>query len=247
MDRDSEHRRDFALTREDAWPCVWMTAGVVAYKLCDHDFDCENCPLDIGLRGGDRPCDDILSVPVIEDLRFPDDRLYHPSHTWAQPVGEDRVRCGIDAFAASLLRNSTKLILPAPRAELRQGLVGFWISGSDRPMPILSPVSGRVDRGNPAARERPSRVVESAYDLGWLVEVTCTDWARQSKALIDASRMEQRTSRQVASLRRRVSRFVDAHADAVGPTMADGGERIGQIEALLGTARYRKIVISFLA
>jgi hypothetical protein len=25
--------------------CVWMTAGVLTYKLCNHDMDCENCML----------------------------------------------------------------------------------------------------------------------------------------------------------------------------------------------------------
>ena len=27
-------------------PCVWMSAGLISYKLCDRGFDCENCPLD---------------------------------------------------------------------------------------------------------------------------------------------------------------------------------------------------------
>ena len=35
----------------DAEPCIWMSAGLVSYKLCDRDFDCGNCPLDAALRG----------------------------------------------------------------------------------------------------------------------------------------------------------------------------------------------------
>lgn len=27
-------------------PCIWMEAGVVKYKLCDHNFDCNTCPFD---------------------------------------------------------------------------------------------------------------------------------------------------------------------------------------------------------
>lgn len=35
--------------------CVWMRAGVVTYKLCDRDFDCEHCPLDAALRNEPLP------------------------------------------------------------------------------------------------------------------------------------------------------------------------------------------------
>lgn len=31
--------------------CVWMQAGVVGYKLCDREFDCDLCPFDAALRG----------------------------------------------------------------------------------------------------------------------------------------------------------------------------------------------------
>jgi len=30
--------------------CIWMKAGVVNFRLCDNDFDCQNCPFDIGMR-----------------------------------------------------------------------------------------------------------------------------------------------------------------------------------------------------
>jgi glycine cleavage system H lipoate-binding protein len=30
--------------------CLWMEAGVVSYKLCDHQYECERCPFDQILR-----------------------------------------------------------------------------------------------------------------------------------------------------------------------------------------------------
>jgi len=30
--------------------CIWMKAGVVNYRKCDNDFDCNTCPFDKGLR-----------------------------------------------------------------------------------------------------------------------------------------------------------------------------------------------------
>lgn len=32
-------------------PCIWMSAGLVAYKLCDRGFECDGCPFDRAMRG----------------------------------------------------------------------------------------------------------------------------------------------------------------------------------------------------
>jgi hypothetical protein len=34
-----------------ALPCVWMSAGLVAFKLCDREGECEACPFDRAMRG----------------------------------------------------------------------------------------------------------------------------------------------------------------------------------------------------
>jgi glycine cleavage system H lipoate-binding protein len=30
--------------------CIWMKAGVINYRICDHAYDCNNCPFDKGMR-----------------------------------------------------------------------------------------------------------------------------------------------------------------------------------------------------
>jgi hypothetical protein len=32
--------------------CVWMQAGNVDYKLCDREYECDECPFDQAIRGG---------------------------------------------------------------------------------------------------------------------------------------------------------------------------------------------------
>ncbi len=32
-------------------PCVWMSAGLVAFKLCDREGECEGCPFDRAMQG----------------------------------------------------------------------------------------------------------------------------------------------------------------------------------------------------
>lgn len=33
-----------------ALPCVWMSAGLVSFKLCDREGECEGCPFDRAMR-----------------------------------------------------------------------------------------------------------------------------------------------------------------------------------------------------
>jgi len=30
--------------------CVWKKAGVINSRVCDHDYDCQNCLFDLGMR-----------------------------------------------------------------------------------------------------------------------------------------------------------------------------------------------------
>ncbi len=36
-------------TSEDEKPCIWMKAGVVAYRMCTNNYDCKNCEFDQSL------------------------------------------------------------------------------------------------------------------------------------------------------------------------------------------------------
>lgn len=42
-------------TTADSLPCIWMSAGLLSYRLCDREYDCEHCPLDAALRGAPPP------------------------------------------------------------------------------------------------------------------------------------------------------------------------------------------------
>jgi hypothetical protein len=57
------------LLPQGALPCVWMAAGLVAYKLCDRDLDCDGCPFDRAFRrmeaaGSSTPSGPACSTPA---------------------------------------------------------------------------------------------------------------------------------------------------------------------------------------
>ena len=232
----------------DARPCVWMTAGVVAYKICDREFDCENCPLDAGLCGHELPALAREAETAVETdvFDYPPDRFYHAAHTWARPFERARVRSGIDSFAARLLSRATSVVLPAEGTALQQGRVGFWISEGRRLVPLISPITGRVLKRNLQVQKSPGLVAESPYGQGWLLEIDCPDWSAQQQRLVDADRMTELVRRQMTSFRKRVSRYSENSDHAVGPTMADGGERLTDVRRILGAVRYRRLILQYL-
>ena len=44
------NKNKFKNTYYESMKCIWMASQVVEYKLCDNNFDCENCPFDKVMR-----------------------------------------------------------------------------------------------------------------------------------------------------------------------------------------------------
>lgn len=45
MDNDNEKMNNF-----ESMKCVWMSSGLINYKLCDFNFNCDECPFDKSIR-----------------------------------------------------------------------------------------------------------------------------------------------------------------------------------------------------
>ena len=214
-------------------PCVWMKAGLVAYKLCDHGFDCGSCPFDAAMSGA-------IShrSPPRRAGDFRADRRYHPGHTWAQARRAGRWRCGVDAFAARLLTGLDGVILPTVGSRLHQGRAGVWIASGSDLVAVRAPCSGRVVRRNEHLRAWPALATAAPYDDGWLLELTDVPEALDETLLRDAA-MAKRTESQQRELREALTRW---RSSAVGPTLADGGEAAVGLRAVLGRRRYLELV-----
>ena len=228
-------------------PCVWMAAGLVNYKLCDRDFDCTRCPLDLALRGG-RSESVEGGVPagyVRRGEGFPNDRRYAAGHTWVAAgcrPGEPTVRIGLDGFAAALLpRPVSARSVGGPRA-LRRGDVICDIELPEGTLSVRAPVGGHLERENPALRERPGLIVESPYHDGWLVDLIPSQADMALGGLLDAAAARERTALHLRRFRRRIALDLLADASPVGPCMADGGEALTSLSEILGGARYLKIL-----
>lgn len=232
--------------------CVWMRAGVLSYKLCDLGFDCESCPLDAALHGR-------AASPSAPWARgdwgpsgyrmFPHDRQFSPTHTWVLDVNPSSARVGLDALASWLLSEVSAVTLPSPDARIERGDALATLTVAGGKVVIASPIAGRVLARNQLVLSCPELVVSAPYGAGWLVELGRTDARKikQNSWLLCGPEMEKLSRAHLHRFHRRTDQLLAAHRPRVGTTLADGGESLSDPRAMLGVARYLKLVQELLS
>jgi glycine cleavage system H protein len=224
-------------------PCVWMTAGLLAWRLCDREYDCEHCPLDAALGGEHAPV--TAGAPAGERrprLEFPSDRRYSPAHGWVQPREEACVRVGLDALVGRLLDQVSSVVLPAEGSHTQRGQPLCWLVDDGVPIPLASPVAGTVRRTNPRVQADPTLLTRAPYEEGWLLELEAEGTLERRKDLADAAGQRRVTARQLRDLHDRGARLTRRARRAVGATLCDGGLPVRGLRRLLGTPAYHQLV-----
>lgn len=157
-----------------AQPCVWMSARVLDYRLCDRDFDCQHCPLHAALAGAPiLPTSAASRRSEGAPLGFPSDRLYSGGHTWiSRPDPSSQVvRIGLDAFASSLIGTPRRVRRTPDYRIVERGEPLCEFDLDEGVLPIGSPLPGRMWESNAALADGIDLVVRDPYGAGWLAEV----------------------------------------------------------------------------
>jgi glycine cleavage system H protein len=177
----------FSIVPEGEKRCVWMELGMVAYKICDRDFQCETCPLDIGLRGDSdtadstslsafsraeevHPLRSALLSRMVQPLRWTN-RFFHPRHFWLQMLNQNHCRVGFDLLAASLIGSIEQIDLPKIGERVEQDKICGSFVKQGREYIILSPITGEIKAVNETLSSWPNRLQLEPMEEGWLFEV----------------------------------------------------------------------------
>jgi glycine cleavage system H protein len=237
-------------------PCVWMDAGVLSYKICDRDMDCENCPLDRALRGdgGTRPSvsnvsGEVRLSPLVERLsRFSVDtaRYYHPGHTWVRIESGNRVCVGLDPLLASVLGELDAVALQKAGENVVRSSAFGEITQGGRCFPVFSPVSGRVRKVNREAVRAPAMVVFSPLETGWLLLVEPSNLEQDLACCRTGSNVLSWMLGSLAQVNAYLAPEAGGAREALGRTLFDGGEIYGGLREVLPPDRYRKLVLDLL-
>jgi glycine cleavage system H protein len=273
MNQKPKNEGRFPVIPDGEKRCIWMDQGVVSYKICDRDFDCENCALDIGLRGrvsapashewaaeshslpetepfskrapGSRPLRFSL-LSQMERLPTEGRRYFHPEHTWMHVTAPDRVYVGVDTIVATILGSVDDIVLPVLGQGIQRGeSCGQVIQGA-RAFSIRAPVSGQIVDTNTELHAFPNKLVLDSMGGGWLCCLAPDNLDDDLQFCRAGDAVFPWYMKELEWLDSILASSLQRHQGHLGQTMYDGGELSRNLRDLLPAEEYRHLVLSFI-
>ncbi|MCR8453730.1 MAG: glycine cleavage system protein H [Crenarchaeota archaeon] len=128
----------------------------------------------------------------VHNYEFPEDLYYHKEdHLWVKAIEKNKVRIGIDDFAAKESGRIDFVDLPRIGEEFSKGDVIVTIESGKWVGRLRSPVSGKVLYVNERLYDDPSLINRSPYDEGWLLVIEAYDVERDIGDLIAGTQTDK--------------------------------------------------------
>ncbi len=253
--------------------CVWMEAGLVNYKLCDKNFDCETCPFDGVMRtqnktfaeraseqfspvvgsgvphNGNNAYEEIVDqlVSPLKKIIFPADRLYCSSHTWIQNRNDGTMHIGIDGFLAKLLHPIVGVALVHSPSHIGSSEPYAWLIRDSETFALYNPVAAITATLNSSLSSKPSLLNNDPYDQGWLLSVIPSKPLSDTSQYLTSEEYQKVVNIEIEKISQTINSAIRKNHSSVGSTMYDGGKRIENIEQFIGEKRYTKLLLRLLS
>ncbi|MGZ3591567.1 MAG: glycine cleavage system protein H [Thermodesulfobacteriota bacterium] len=254
--------------------CVWMTAGLLSYKLCKYDLQCEKCPLDWELRNQSatpsfhptasqergnmgseeagpppswkkaRPTEGFLGEDL-SLLNIKRSLFYHPGHTWIEVEKADEVRVGLDHFLGKIIGKVKVVVLPLSGKRCLQGENLCSIIHEEGILHIVFPVSGLILSVNQKLKDRPELISRDPLGDGFLLTLKPKNLQRDQKYFFFGETALSWCQKEWERFKAAVISELYGQ-ERVGMTMQDGGMRLSEIKKLVDPERYIQLVSTFL-
>ena len=249
--------------------CVWMEAGIVSYKICDRDFQCETCPLDIGLKGGE---DFSVNHPnqknrssqkgiKIQKNNFPtndsscarffkyklDEKYFvNPGHCWCKVINKNQVRIGIDDIVATAMGSIDEVILPSPGEKITRDSSCGQVIQFEHIFSVVSPIGGEVLKTNKELFSIPNQVTLDPLNKGWLLEIIPDNLEHDLKYCRSGDALLSWYMKEINWLESNLAKGFQQENMSIGATLTDGGEISRNLRNYLPKENYRRLILSML-
>jgi glycine cleavage system H lipoate-binding protein len=249
------------------WPegesaCIWMQAGLVAFKLCDRAFECETCPFDSLMRGsatneslspGPHPSAGRGGVfrQLPDPRRGEDSAFYFYPDAWygtgfwyLRNRGENLIEIGLNEIGSHFLPPVREVIMPRPGTLLSSTQTAMWLIASEGTMGLTSPCAGVVVRANPQLLESLIQKQEKAQQV-WFLEIEVSSLHSAHKGLRKGAKAAEYLQTQHREILHTLENALEPLRKELGPTSPDGGSRLASIAEMLGASRYFHLIAPF--
>ena len=227
-------REEYNLNPENKLKCVWMTSGIISYKLCSLNHLCEECMFDRVMRNESaamirRPEVDAAleadlasidsSIPHLDGSLF-----YHRNHCWVKVINPDEVIIGINDILARLIYGIKAVVLPKAGESVSTGQFFAHIIQEKHIVQLIMPISGVFTSVNHALEKTPELLQKDFLENGWLVSMKPENLENDLKTLAFGSRAIEWHRSKNRSVSEAIHAAYSVGRVDIGPTMLDGGE-----------------------
>lgn len=224
--------------------CVWMTAGILSYQLCDREFDCDRCPLDSAMRMHFSKNEKSVHTEKSTESNEPQatEYLYSRNHAWVKPISDDIVRVGIEPIFSAVLVSPRAVVLPTAGDKLKQNECSMWVVVEGGTVPIVSPISGIVCGLNIQMSVNPHELSVQPLTVGWLYELDIEADALPLSNLMKFEDAKKIYADDRLRFNTMLSDALKGSHQSLGLTIHDGGQTLSDIVAMIGPKCYFELI-----
>ncbi len=244
-------KKEYHLIPEEEKKCIWMTIGLISYKLCTNDYYCEECVFDQVMRNEIAASNSMAvssaaaSILKKEPLPPAETALfYHRYHCWAKVEDPDEVRIGLDGILARLFSRIKTIALPQEGEIATQGQCFAHIMQERHILQIISPLSGTIQNVNQLLKKNPQLLIRDPWDKGWLATIRPANLEHDLKSLMFGKKaMDWYQAKQQVIAEAGVV-MLGPDKKSLGRTLQDGGEQIAGVADMLSSEQFERIIES---
>jgi glycine cleavage system H lipoate-binding protein len=219
-----------------------MQAGVVDYKLCDRDYDCDQCPFDEALHTRSsqqalRHTRNHFEPTVVQGCKVEPDLFYHADHLWARIEEGGMVRAGLDDFGQKILGRAYLISLPAPGTVIQAGAQCLRLTHQSGVSALVAPIDGKVKEVNSKLLQSPALMNRDPFGEGWLMLIEPGDLKVDLKRLMYGERVRDWLQKEIEKLHSLIN---DEQS-----TMNDGGWLTPEFMSELTNSQRTRVIDSF--
>ena len=249
----------FSVIPEGEKTCIWMDAGLVNFKLCDRDFQCETCPFNKAMESCYQNHTELKWVPELLHENFDsslpvglwkfrlDTSLYLSScHTWMRPMGVKKLRMGLDDFIVSLLDGVDRIVMPKEGSKIKAGEPIAEIFQGKRIFTVISPLKGTVSHINKKLESFPGLLSQEPTAGGYLCDIDAKENKKTLRLCKTGKELLRWYYHEIEWVELRIAEVLDTNRALYGELAYDGGT-IAPLSEILPDSVYRNVISGLLA
>jgi hypothetical protein len=223
--------------------CIWMEADVVAYKLCDQNYDCERCPFDFVMRNtwrekteSDRLMLNFANNSVIDKIIgrisriiYDGKLIYLENQLELKNIFGSVYTIGISRLLSNLFEEIEEIELLKSYGMVKKNEKLLGLSGKWGKREIISPMNfvllQKLDLNPDNLPDDNMFAVISAHDMEVSYEKISIDTIRERNF----------------KLLKKLHGFLKAEPE-IGYTMMDGGKKCEFLYEVLGQEAFHQLI-----